>query len=105
MDAVAREKLRNAIRRACRWVDPIRSGETESFDEIAAQEGLGERHVRWLTPLAFLSPKVLDGILDGSSLSAFARRNQLRHFSILLPSGASPGNPKDINSALSSACV
>jgi site-specific DNA recombinase len=67
IDAVAREKLLNAIRRATRWVEALRSGEAESFDEIAAQEGLGQRHVRWLTPLAFLSPKVLDGILDGSA--------------------------------------
>jgi hypothetical protein len=66
-DAAAREKLLNAIRRASRWVEAVRSGEAESFDEIAAQDGLGQRHVRWLTPLAFLSPKVLDGILDGSA--------------------------------------
>src|SRR5690242_246432 len=42
IDAVAREKLLNAIRRAYRWVEALRSGEAESFDEIAAQEGLGE---------------------------------------------------------------
>jgi DNA invertase Pin-like site-specific DNA recombinase len=67
IDARTREKLLNAIRRASRWVEAVRSGEAKSFDEIAAQEGLGERHVRWLTPLAFLSPKVLDGIRDGSA--------------------------------------
>jgi hypothetical protein len=38
-----------------------------SFDEIAAQQGIGERHVRWLTPLAFVSPKILTSILDGSA--------------------------------------
>jgi hypothetical protein len=66
IDAVTREKLLNAIRRARRWVDAVRSGEAESFAEIAAQEGLGVRHARWLAPLAFLSPKLLEGILDGS---------------------------------------
>jgi DNA invertase Pin-like site-specific DNA recombinase len=65
IDAVAREKLLNAIRRAFRWVEAVKSGEAESFEEIAAQEGLGARHIRWLTPLAFLSPKVLTGILHG----------------------------------------
>ena len=61
---VAREKLLNAIRRASQWVDAIRSGKAESFDEIAAREGLGERHVRWLSPLAFLSPDLVKAILD-----------------------------------------
>jgi DNA invertase Pin-like site-specific DNA recombinase len=62
IDAVGREKLLNAIRRATKWVEAVGSGEAESFEEIAAQEKLGERHIRWLTPLAFLSPKVLSAI-------------------------------------------
>jgi hypothetical protein len=66
IDAVAREKLLNAIRRASRWVEAVRSREAKSFAEIAAQEGIGVRHVRWLTPLAFLSPCVVGGILDES---------------------------------------
>jgi hypothetical protein len=69
IDALAREKLLNAIGRATRWVEAVRLGEATSFDEIAAQEGLGERHVRWLTPLAFVSPKTLTSILDGSALA------------------------------------
>jgi site-specific DNA recombinase len=64
IDALERESLLNAIRRASRWVEMVRSGEAKSFDEIAAQEGLGERHVRWLTPLAFLSPSVVSAIVD-----------------------------------------
>jgi hypothetical protein len=67
IDAVAREKLLNAIRRASKWVEAVRSGEAESFADIAAQEGLGERHVRWLSPLAFLSPRALNAILAGSA--------------------------------------
>jgi hypothetical protein len=63
IDTATREKLLNAIRRASRWVEAVRSGEAQSFDEIAAQEGIGERHVRWLTPLAYLSPKVVSAIL------------------------------------------
>jgi hypothetical protein len=68
MDAVAREKLLNAIRRASRWVDAVKSGEAESFEEIAAEEGLGERHVRWLAPLAFLSPRIASAIMDEAAL-------------------------------------
>ena len=67
IDAVAREKLLKAIKRASRWVEAVRSREAESFADIAAQEGVGERHVRWLTPLAFLPPKVITAILDGSA--------------------------------------
>jgi site-specific DNA recombinase len=67
IDAVAREKLLKAIRRAGKWVEAVRSGEAESFADIAAQEGLGERHVPWLAPLAFLSPRVLTAILNGSA--------------------------------------
>jgi site-specific DNA recombinase len=52
IDPVAREKLLNAIRRACRWVESVRSGEAESFKQIAAQEGIGERHVRRLAVLS-----------------------------------------------------
>jgi hypothetical protein len=67
IDAVARETLLNAIKRATRWVEALRSGEAESFDDIAAQEGIGERHVRRLSVLAFLSPKVLNAIVDSAA--------------------------------------
>jgi site-specific DNA recombinase len=70
IDPVAREKLLNAIRRASRWVGAVRSGEAESFAEIAAEQGIGERHVRWLTSLGFLSPKVLMAVLDESAPAA-----------------------------------
>jgi hypothetical protein len=71
IDTRAREKLLNAIRRASRWVEAVRSGEAKSFEEIAIQEGIGERHVRWLTPLAFLSPKIVTAIVDESAPADF----------------------------------
>jgi site-specific DNA recombinase len=40
---------------------------TASFDEIAAAERLAERHVRRLVPLAFLSPKIIQAIADGTA--------------------------------------
>jgi site-specific DNA recombinase len=42
------------------------AGKTASFDEIAFAEGLVERHVRRLVPLAFLSPKIIQAIADGT---------------------------------------
>src|ERR1700730_6106169 len=42
------------------------SGKTASFHEIASAEGLAERHIRRLVPLAFLSPKIIQTIADGT---------------------------------------
>jgi len=60
LDAIGREKLLNAIRRSSAWVEAVRSG--ESFEAIAVQEGFGERHVRRLAVLAFLSPNLLNAV-------------------------------------------
>ena len=62
IDAVARENLLHAIRRASAWVEAVKSEQTKSFTEIAAREGLGRRHVRRLAVLPFLAPKVLEAV-------------------------------------------
>ena len=72
IDAVAREKLLKAIRRASKWVEAVRSGEAGSFAEIAAQEEISVRHVRWLSPLAFVSPTMVAAILEGSAPAGLA---------------------------------
>jgi hypothetical protein len=36
-----------------------------SFEQIAKDEKLAERHVRFLAPLAHLSPRVVDAIAEG----------------------------------------
>lgn len=36
-----------------------------SFEQIAENEKLAERHVRFLAPLAYLSPRILDSIAEG----------------------------------------
>ena len=36
-----------------------------SFEQIAENEKLAERHVRFLAPLAYLSPRILDFIAEG----------------------------------------
>jgi DNA invertase Pin-like site-specific DNA recombinase len=60
IDAVGRENLLKAIRRASAWVEVVKSGQVKSFTEIAVREGLGRRHVRRLAVLPFLAPKVLE---------------------------------------------
>ena len=62
-----RETLLKAIARARRWLDDILAGATTSFEEIARREGLVERHVRFLMPLAFVAPRIIEAIADGTA--------------------------------------
>ena len=56
-------------------MDAVLAGKTASFDEIASAEGLAERHVRRLVPLAFLSPKIIQAIADGTAPSGLTVSN------------------------------
>ena len=44
-------------------------GRAASFAEIAKREGKVERHIRLLAPLAFISPRIITIIIDGSAPS------------------------------------
>jgi site-specific DNA recombinase len=63
----SRDALLSAIGKARRWIDDIRLGRIASFAEIATREGQGERHIRLLAPLAFVSPRIIAAIVDGSA--------------------------------------
>jgi site-specific DNA recombinase len=67
MKPESREALLTAIAKAREWIDDIRSGRFSSFAEIAEQEAVGERHIRLLAPLAFLSPRIIAAIVDGTA--------------------------------------
>ncbi|MFN3891264.1 MAG: hypothetical protein ACK4MV_12765 [Beijerinckiaceae bacterium] len=67
MPIETREALLRAITRARNWLDEILSGEAPSFVAIAAREGLVERQVRFLMPLAFVAPQVIEAIADGAA--------------------------------------
>jgi site-specific DNA recombinase len=67
IDAETQATLLKAIARSRRWMDALLSSEVASLDEIAAAEGLVDRHVRFLAPLAFLSPRIVAAIADGSA--------------------------------------
>ncbi len=67
IDPRTRETLLQTISRARGWLDTILNGKISSFDEIVAAEGLAERHVRRLAVLAFLSPKIVREIADGTA--------------------------------------
>jgi site-specific DNA recombinase len=61
-----REAFLLAIAKASSWIDGIASGRAQSFDEIAQREGKVERHIRMLTPLAFIPPPTLTAIIEGT---------------------------------------
>src|ERR1700730_3370812 len=63
----SRDALLTAIAKARGWVDDIRLGRIASFAGIAEREAHGERHIRLLAPLAFLSPRIIAAIVDGTA--------------------------------------
>ncbi|MGB6325737.1 MAG: recombinase family protein [Methylocella sp.] len=63
----SRDALLTAIAKARGWIDDIRLGRIASFAEIAARQAQGERHIRLLAPLAFLSPRIIAAIVDGTA--------------------------------------
>jgi site-specific DNA recombinase len=62
-----REALLIAIAKARQWVDEVAHGGATSLAAIARREGKAERHVRLLAALAFVSPRIVAAILDGSA--------------------------------------
>jgi site-specific DNA recombinase len=62
-----REALLIAIAKARKWVDDLAHGRVASFAVIARREGKVERHVRLLAPLAFVSPRIVSALLDGTA--------------------------------------
>jgi site-specific DNA recombinase len=63
----SRDVLLTAIAKARAWIDDLVEGRVGSFAEIAKQEGKVERHVRFLAPLAFVSPRIISEIVDGAA--------------------------------------
>jgi len=61
----SRETLLIAIAKARKWVKDVERG--QSFADIADREGKAERHIRHLTRLAFVSPRIITAIIDGTA--------------------------------------
>jgi site-specific DNA recombinase len=62
-----RDALLIAIAKARRWIKDLTEGRAASFAEIAAGEGKVERLIRMRASLAFLSPRIIAAIVDGSA--------------------------------------
>jgi site-specific DNA recombinase len=67
MSLEGRDALLAAITKARGWIEDLRLGRVATFAELADREGLGERHVRLLAPLAFAAPCVVAAIADGNA--------------------------------------
>jgi site-specific DNA recombinase len=66
MKPESRDALLTAIAKARGWIDDIRLY-FASIAPIAEREAVGERHIRLLAPLAFLSPRIIAAIVDGTA--------------------------------------
>jgi site-specific DNA recombinase len=73
-----RETLLTAIAKARQWVDDLAQGRTATFAQIGRREGKVERHVRLLAPLAFLSPRIVAAIIDGTAPADLAATSLAR---------------------------
>src|ERR671935_35516 len=62
-----REALLIAIVKARQWIDDLAHGRAASFAVIARREGKAERLIRRLAALAFVSPRIVSALLDGTA--------------------------------------
>jgi site-specific DNA recombinase len=62
-----REALLIAIVKARQWIDDLAHGRAASFAVIARREGKAKRHIRLLAPLAFVSPRIVSALLEGTA--------------------------------------
>ena len=54
-----------AVARAHKWFLALTSGEMRSFAEIVSKEGVDKNYVSRIIPLAFLSPQLIESIMEG----------------------------------------
>jgi site-specific DNA recombinase len=67
LDPATSEVLLTAIAWARSWMNDLSEGRVGSFEEIARSENKVERHIRHLAPLAFVSPRIIEAIANGSA--------------------------------------
>jgi hypothetical protein len=67
LDAETIETLLTAIAKARAWMNDLVEGRVASFQAIAQRENNVERHIRYLAPLAFVSPRIIEAIANGNA--------------------------------------
>ena len=73
-----REAVLIAIANARQWIDDLAHGRVASIAVLARREGKVEQHIRRLAPLAFVSPRIVSALLEGTvpaglTITALAR--------------------------------
>ena len=66
--------LIKAIARGHAWFEELATGRARSFQELAKRDGISRRYIRRLIGLAFLSPQLIEAILQGRQPAALTRR-------------------------------
>jgi site-specific DNA recombinase len=62
-----RDALLMAIAKARDWIDELAHGRVGSFVVLARRGGKVEQHIRRLAPLAFVSPRIVSALLEGTA--------------------------------------
>ena len=57
--------LIKAVVRGRAWFEELATGRVRSLEELAQRDGITRRYIRRLIDLAFLSPRLVDAILEG----------------------------------------
>ena len=65
MDEARRASLLTAIARSRQGIETMVKDPALDFGTIARREKLAERHIRFLAPLAYLSPRIIQAIAEG----------------------------------------
>lgn len=76
--------LVKAIARARRWFEEIASGQITTARAIAEREGITERYVGHLMPLAFLAPDIVETILEGRQPIELTTDKLVKHIQLPL---------------------
>jgi hypothetical protein len=72
--------LLKEIKRARRCFDALVTGRIASVADLASREGISDRYVSSLLPLAFLAPEIIEAIVAGTqpaNLTAYRLIRQL----------------------------
>ncbi len=76
--------LLKAIARARGWFDELISGRAVSMAAIAQREGISDRYVGALLPLAFLAPDIVEAIAAGRQPADLTAETLIRHIDLPL---------------------
>ena len=57
--------LVKAIARGRAWIEELATGRVRSLHDLAKRDGVSRRYIRRLVSLAFLSPQLVEAILQG----------------------------------------